>query len=249
MTAHIPMLRTFVLAFLVLAGSFAVAFTSPAQEAGAEESSIADHVLLRYQELDAAWAEHFAYFGGTYVSPAVVVVVGPNDAASAGLLTPQIEIMVGPVNAGGRCGTVDATGGSFYCPGSMTIFLTYHDIVNQWSTYGDFSVSFLIAHEWGHHISALKYYPNFWSYYSQSSANSTFFELQADCYAGLYSHMVNFGGGLEYGDIEEAYYWAGSIGSDMYGNTDPSTWTHGSSRQRMEAFWTGYSTNSCDAYL
>ena len=70
-------------------------------------------------------------------------------------------------------------------------------------------------------------------------------ELQADCYAGVWAHheQKQFGA-LEAGDLEEALTAAAAIGDDRLqkqaqGFAIPHTFTHGSSKQRVEWFARG----------
>jgi hypothetical protein len=70
-------------------------------------------------------------------------------------------------------------------------------------------------------------------------------ELQADCFAGLWGyHADRSRGVLEQGDIEEALDAATAIGDDRLqkqaqGYVVPESFTHGSSRQRVEWFRRG----------
>ena len=66
-------------------------------------------------------------------------------------------------------------------------------------------------------------------------------ELQADCYAGVWSHSVRAAGDLEKGDIEEALGAAEAVGDDRLqraagGTVDPDSFTHGTSEQRARWF-------------
>ncbi len=73
-------------------------------------------------------------------------------------------------------------------------------------------------------------------------------ELQADCYAGVWAHQAQKQFKiLETGDLEEALTAAASIGDDRLqkqaqGFAIPHTFTHGSSKQRVEWFSRGVKT-------
>jgi predicted metalloprotease len=91
-------------------------------------------------------------------------------------------------------------------------------------------------------------------------------ELQADCYAGVWSHYasitrqestgVPFLQPLSDSDIADALSAAASVGDDRIqeaatGYTNPESWTHGSSEQRQHWFTVGYQTgdpNQCDTF-
>ena len=84
---------------------------------------------------------------------------------------------------------------------------------------------------------------------SEAEANklSVCLELQADFYAGVWSHYnKNL---LEEGDIEEAISAANAVGDDaiqskMSGQVVPDSFTHGTSKQRIEWFMKGYETGN-----
>lgn len=68
-------------------------------------------------------------------------------------------------------------------------------------------------------------------------------ELQADFYAGIWAHYNQEY--LQEGDIEEALSAANAVGDDaiqrrVSGNVNPDSFTHGTSKQRMEWFMKGY---------
>jgi predicted metalloprotease len=83
---------------------------------------------------------------------------------------------------------------------------------------------------------------------SQADANklSVAFELQADFYAGLWTHYnEKMNQVLEPGDIEEALSAANAVGDDaiqskMRGHVVPDSFTHGTSKQRMYWFNLGF---------
>jgi predicted metalloprotease len=70
-------------------------------------------------------------------------------------------------------------------------------------------------------------------------------ELQADCYAGVWAYYANQQGLVEAGDAEEAIRAAQAVGDDAIqkraqGYVVPESFTHGSSRERMQWFQRGY---------
>ena len=83
---------------------------------------------------------------------------------------------------------------------------------------------------------------------SEAEANnlSVAIELQADFYAGLWTHYnENRNRMLEAGDIEEALSAAHAVGDDaiqskMQGHVVPDSFTHGTSEQRMYWFNRGF---------
>ena len=85
---------------------------------------------------------------------------------------------------------------------------------------------------------------------SEAEANklSVALELQADFYAGLWTHYNEKQNSiLEPGDIEEALSAANAVGDDaiqkkMQGQVVPDSFTHGTSEQRMYWFNRGFKT-------
>jgi predicted metalloprotease len=79
-------------------------------------------------------------------------------------------------------------------------------------------------------------------------------ELQADCYAGVWSTLADqqkSGITLTKDDIAEAQKAAQAVGDDRIqkkatGKVDQDSWTHGSAAQRKEWFTTGYSSGDID---
>jgi len=81
-------------------------------------------------------------------------------------------------------------------------------------------------------------------------------ELQADCFAGIWGHSTARRDILEKGDIEEAMNAAAAIGDDRLQRqsgqrVSPESFTHGSSKQRVEWFNRGFQSGSleqCDTF-
>ena len=112
-------------------------------------------------------------------------------------------------------------------------------------------MAYVIAHEVGHHVQNLlgtsKQVRSAQQGLGKADANalSVRQELQADCYAGLWGyHADRSRQVLEQGDLEEALAAASAIGDDRLqrqssGKVVPESFTHGTSRQRVEWFRRG----------
>jgi predicted metalloprotease len=79
----------------------------------------------------------------------------------------------------------------------------------------------------------------------RGEVNQIQIELQADCLAGAWARDAESRGLLEVGDIDEALNAASQIGDDTIqrktqGRVQPETWTHGSAKQRSDAFRKGH---------
>ena len=156
------------------------------------------------------------------------------------------------------CGDQGSTAAA-YCPADDTIYISedfasgiYDGSLDQalpgssqgyGSTTGDFSVAFIVAHEYGHQIQdELGTYAKY-----GHTLPTEAFELQADCYAGTWTKNAADEGKLEAGDLQEGLDTALAVGdfSDSEGH-------HGTPEQRADAFNTGYqggSPSACDTYM
>ncbi len=153
------------------------------------------------------------------------------------------------------CGDASSSAGPFYCPGDQKIYMDlrfFQELKSRFGAEGgDFAIAYVIAHEMGHHIQKLlgtsDKVRQLQSGKSEAEANklSVCLELQADFYAGVWAHYnKNL---LEEGDIEEALSAANAVGDDaiqkkMQGQVVPDSFTHGTSKQRMEWFMKGYNS-------
>lgn len=145
------------------------------------------------------------------------------------------------------CGNAQAAMGPFYCPGDRKLYLDFaffRELKTEFKAEGDFAQAYVIAHEVGHHVQNLL---GTMSKAQGSNEMSVRLELQADCYAGIYSNYAQKKGILDAGDAEEAIRAASAVGDDTIqkrsqGYVVPDSFTHGSSQQRIEWFARGFKT-------
>lgn len=175
----------------------------------------------------------------------------------------------GSVSTG--CGNATAEVGPFYCPADFGIYedTTFFDEVFErqlGGPDGGFVEAYVIAHEYGHHISnLLGFLDQVTNQRTGPQSLSTRLELQADCYAGLWAQHATTtedASGevlvldLTDEDIRLALEAAAAVGDDSIqektqGQTNPETWNHGSSEQRMNWFRVGYeggTVDDCDTF-
>jgi hypothetical protein len=153
------------------------------------------------------------------------------------------------------CGGATSSAGPFYCPGDKKIYMDlrfFEELKSRFGAEGgDFAIAYVIAHEMGHHIQKLMGTSDkvrqLQSGRSEAEANklSVCLELQADFYAGVWAHYNK--DLLEEGDIDEALSAANAVGDDaiqkrMQGHVVPDSFTHGTSKQRIEWFMKGYNS-------
>jgi uncharacterized protein len=167
---------------------------------------------------------------------------------------PKLVLFSGQVET--ACGGASSASGPFYCPGDRKVYMDmafFEELRTRFGAQGgDFAVAYVLAHEYGHHIQTLlgtsAKMRQMQEGKSEAEANklSVALELQADFYAGLWTHYNEAQNKmLESGDIEEALSAAQAVGDDaiqskMQGQVVPDSFTHGSSEQRMYWFMKGY---------
>ncbi len=179
-----------------------------------------------------------------------------------------LETFTGGVGTG--CGQASSQVGPFYCPNDQTIYLDttfFRDVLERQlnGPSGDFVEPYVIAHEYGHHIQNLLGTMGKVRTQQGPKSDSVRLELQADCYAGMWTkNATSTGDGagqnliesLTDQDIEQAIAAATAVGDDRIqqetqGQVDPDSWTHGSAASRVKWFQTGYrqgSLEACDTF-
>lgn len=166
---------------------------------------------------------------------------------------PKMVLFTDAVSTG--CGNASSASGPFYCPAGQNIYMDlrfFDELKTRFGAKGgDFAIAYVTAHEVGHHIQTIlgtsSKVRQLQSQSNKSQANqlSVAQELQADFYAGVWAHHNR--DYLEEGDIEEALSAANAVGDDAIqrrtrGSVNTDSFTHGTSKQRMEWFMKGYKT-------
>jgi uncharacterized protein len=171
----------------------------------------------------------------------------------------QIMTFSGGVATG--CGQATSQVGPFYCPNDQQVYLdtTFFDDVLEGQLGGqggDFVEPYVLGHEYGHHIQNLLGTMSQVKTQQGPNSDAVRLELQADCYAGMWTRDASDGDGilqgLDEGDIDEALDSAKTVGDDRIQQksgqgVDPEGWTHGSSEQRMRWFKVGLAEGTLEA--
>ena len=157
-----------------------------------------------------------------------------------------------------QCGTASAATGPFYCPPEEAIYVDVAFFETLRSEYGanggSLSEMYVLAHEWGHHVSNLIGSLNQADRSSGASSGSVRLELQADCFAGAWvdaAQTVTDDRGVAFlkpvtdQQIQEALSAAAAVGDDHIlesagAEVNPDRFTHGTSEQRQRWFMVGY---------
>ena len=173
-----------------------------------------------------------------------------------GLIYEEPKMVLFRNNVETACGSATSASGPFYCPGDRKVYMDlafFEELKTRFGAQGgDFAIAYVIAHEVGHHVQTLlgtsAKMRQLQEGKSEAEANklSVALELQADFFAGLWTHYnENKNQMLEAGDIEEALSAANAVGDDaiqskMQGHVVPDSFTHGTSEQRMYWFNKGF---------
>ena len=172
-------------------------------------------------------------------------------------IPPKMVLYTGSVQTG--CGAGNASVGPFYCSADQALYIDLSFFTSMKKTLGadgDFAYAYVIAHEVGHHVQHLLGPLNAahsqMAKMNETQANkvSVRIELQADVYAGVWGyHEGKTFGSLQDGDLEEAINCAQVIGDNYLqekarGYSQPESFTHGTSAQRMRWLKLGLSTGS-----
>ena len=206
------------------------------REFTAEEQELAKFSKQILAGTEDVWTAEFEKLGRTYEPPKMVLYTGSVQTA---------------------CGNGQSSMGPFYCSADQCLYIDlsfFSSMKQQLGADGDFAYAYVIAHEVGHHVEYLlgtlgKAHEQM-SRLNQKEANkvSVRLELLADFYAGVWAYHDNkMFGSLEDGDLEEAIRCAQVIGDNYLqekarGYSQPETFTHGTSKQRMKWLKLGLST-------
>lgn len=208
--------------------------TEAAAPLSKEDEEMGNFVRVNLADNEDIWSKIFAENGMTYKNPKLVLFRGSVETA---------------------CGGATSASGPFYCPGDQKVYMDlafFEELKTRFGAKGgDFAISYVIAHEIGHHIQTLlgtsAKMRKAQEGKSEAQANklSVALELQADFYAGVWAHYNEKN--LDTDDIDEALSAANAVGDDaiqskMQGQVVPDSFTHGTSEQRIYWFKKGFST-------
>jgi len=203
-----------------------------------------DFVATVLADTEDTWRALFSRMGREYRDPRLVLFNGAVQSA---------------------CGIAGAATGPFYCPQDQKVYLDlgfFRALRERFRAPGDFAQAYVIAHEVGHHVQKQlgisdRVMAERRGGGSQANAASVRLELQADCFAGIWAHHAERTRHiLEAGDVDEALDAAAAIGDDRLqrqaqGRVAPETFTHGTSKQRVQWFTRGIESGDlrrCDTF-
>jgi hypothetical protein len=181
----------------------------------------------------------------------------------------QTKYFRGQIDTG--CGAASADSGPFYCPADKYVYidLSFFDELRSkfGAEGGTFVDAYVLAHEYGHHVQDLLGQESKVRTREGPKSDSVRLELQADCYAGVWANHATTepgpGGGnpivknITADDVDRAVQAAQLIGDDSIqsklggGSPNPSTYTHGTSKQREKWLRAGLDSGDptkCDTF-
>ena len=218
---------------------------SRCNEQGAIEKYDDCFLVKVYNEINEVWTDEFARAGEQYEQPGLTFFT---QAVQTG------------------CGTASSQVGPFYCPPDRSIFIDIgflDQLQQQFGAEGRYAQAYILAHEAGHHLQTLfgteqKVRASQQARPNAANELSVAMELQADCYAGVWSRLADDRGNVSVGEaeVDQAIGAAEAVGDDRIqqktqGRVDPESWTHGSAEQRRSWFLTGRRSgdvNSCNTF-
>ncbi len=211
--------------------------TASTYEGSAEENELAKFVSVVLADTEDVWSDLLQKEGIEYRMPKLVIYSGSVESA---------------------CGRSGGSTGPFYCPADEKVYIDlsfYNELQTRFKASGDFAMAYVIAHEVGHHVQNLLGVLGKVNALQSRLGEAEFnrylvrLELQADYYAGVWSHFAERMKVLEEGDIEEALTAASAVGDDRIqknarGYAVPDSFTHGTSEQRSKWFYRGFKSGT-----
>jgi predicted metalloprotease len=220
-----------------------ITHSGPPVSQSADDRERVKFVSFVVEDVQRTWEKEFPQLGRNYQRAKLVLF---RDATRSG------------------CGFAESAMGPFYCPADEKVYLDlgfFDELRSRFGAPGRFAEAYVIAHEFGHHVQTLlgteeKVRRAEAKRPSLKNTLSVRVELQADCFAGVWGHSTDERNLLESGDVESGLAAAAAVGDDRLqkaatSRVNPESFTHGSSKERVEWFRRGFQTGqvgACDTF-
>jgi predicted metalloprotease len=220
-----------------------ITHSGPPVSQSADDRERVKFVSFVVEDVQRTWEKEFPQLGRNYQRAKLVLF---RDATRSG------------------CGFAESAMGPFYCPADEKVYLDlgfFDELRSRFGAPGRFAEAYVIAHEFGHHVQTLlgteeRVRRAEAKRPSLKNTLSVRVELQADCFAGVWGHSTDERNLLESGDVESGLAAAAAVGDDRLqkaatGRVNPESFTHGSSKERVEWFRRGFQTGqvgACDTF-
>jgi hypothetical protein len=168
--------------------------------------------------IDGFWRATFAQHGWHYTSPVATIQFAQPDQPLCGTIV--LPAKVGP----------------FFCSTSSTIYVDRAFLRHAHAVLGEMVITTTIAHEWGHHLQALRGIGG--EEYTRRQR-----EAQADCFAGAYIGALAQQGAYSAEEIAAAKAFLRSIG-DRRPDALRNPHGHGTPDQRVQMFERGLNSGA-----
>ncbi|HEX2731978.1 MAG TPA: neutral zinc metallopeptidase [Polyangiaceae bacterium] len=185
-----------------------------------------------------------------------------SDFGRRGLELASLTMSLHPKDETTRCGADEQNAGSFYCSQDRTLHLdlgTYRSLFQLCPRYAEAAESYIVAHTTAHHVQTslgldTRVAEVGKAHKGQQYAMQVRLELQADCFAGVWSRMNKQP--IRPADFDAAQSCAASSIEQARERQDErspahESLNHGSTRQRLFWFTTGFNSGriqDCDTF-
>jgi uncharacterized protein len=163
------------------------------------------------------------------------------DAQKMPYRTPGVKVVPPGRSAMTACGPASPGFWAFYCPPDQTVYLDQAFLGDLNKQYGDYAVSFVVGHEWAHHVQTEMGIDR--TARKPTKPNEVYsieLELMADCLTGVWSRDLDARNFLDLQDLAEASAFIFQRLGDPNGIDEFDPQAHGNSDQRTDAFSDGY---------
>lgn len=196
-------------------------------------------------DTNSVWNAKLVELGGSYPAPGLAEFTDQSPAA---------------------CASTATISGPFYCPRDGKVYIDlgfFRQIESRFAAQADAAKAYVVAHEVGHHLQALLGATEAVQKVREHSAPAVVaraqvaFELQADCYAGIWSREAGAqrSQGLDAQHAEAAMGAAAGAGEALQkestGRVVADPFTHATAAQRLSWFKRGSASGriaDCNAF-